>query len=76
MTTDTGEQSAPSSLPCYAHEIASVQWEYEDKLPEMEDVDYAHIFEWSEIRGGVRMFPYIAIYADADGSEARHFLGA
>lgn len=61
---------------CPAFEIASIQWEYEDNLPDMEGVEYDHLFERSEIRGGVRMFPYISIYSDADGTETRHFLGA
>ena len=69
------QQAAPVST-CYAFEVASVQWEYEDNLPEMEDVDYAHLFEKSEVRDGVRMFPYVSIYSDTDGTETRHFLGA
>lgn len=76
MSTNDAATAARSATDCYAHVIASVQWEYEDKLPEMDDVDYAHLFERSEIRNGVRMFPYISIYSDADGSETRHFLGA
>lgn len=60
----------------YPFEIASVQWEYEDQLPEMSDIEYDHLFEKSEVRGGVRMFPYISVYSDINGIETRHFLGA
>lgn len=73
---DPEPKSAPRSSHCYAFSVASVQWAYEDSLPEMDEVDYAHIFERSEVRGGVRMFPYISTYSDSDGTETRHFLGA
>ena len=65
------------SPACYLFEIASVQWEYEDMLPaSMDDIEYNHAFEKSEVRGGVRMFPYISIYSDDSGVETRHYLGA
>lgn len=35
------------------------QWEYEDNLPELSDEEFAAIFPLSEIRDGVRMYPFI-----------------
>ena len=61
---------------CYAFEVVSVQWEYEDNLPEMQDVDYDHLFEKSQVIDGVRMFPYISTYCNENGTETRHFIGA
>lgn len=56
-------------------EIYSVDWEYEDQLPEISDLEYDLLFVHSQIRGGVRMFPYIKIY-DNEGNGKRIYLGA
>jgi len=74
MNTTKNTKIAPSS---YLFEIASIQWEYEDMLPaSMTDEEYDHLFEKSEVRSGVRMFPYISTYSDINGIETRHYLGA
>lgn len=72
------EETAGSDCPeviCYTFEVHSVQWEYEDKLPEMSDVDYARLFERSEVRDGVRMFPYLEIYSNETGEATRLYFG-
>lgn len=60
------------------YEIYSLEWEYEDELPkDLSDIDYDHLFQYSEVRGGVRMFPFITIYTDiAKGETKRIYLGA
>lgn len=47
-----------------------VGWEYEDALPDyITDKLYDVMYPMSQIRDGVRMFPYIKI------DENKHFLG-
>jgi len=58
------------------YDIYSLEWEYEDQLPEsLTDIEYNHLFEYSEIKDGVRMFPFITIY-ELDGQPKRLYLGA
>jgi hypothetical protein len=38
-----------------------VEWEYEDQLPDMTGEEYLESFAKSEVRDGVRMFPYVEI---------------
>jgi len=57
--------------------LASVYWEYEDELPEgLSDVEFSHMFEYSEIRDGVRMYPFIKIYDNLTGVLTKIYLGA
>lgn len=49
--------------------IIAVFWEYEDQLPEMEDHEYDLIYPKSEIRDGVRMFPYVWVDKDDESGE-------
>lgn len=60
------------------YDIYSLEWEYEDNLPEyLSDIDYDHLFQYSEVRGGVRMFPFITIYTNqSTGETKRIYLGA
>ena len=53
-----------------------MKWEYEHKLPELTDVDYDHLFYCSEVRDGVRMFPYLEIYSNETGEATRLYFGA
>ena len=49
-------------------DIYSIEWEYEDKLPEgITDLEYDLMYPKSEIKDGVRMFPYIKVW-DMGGS--------
>ena len=57
------------------YELYSVEWTYEDALPKnLSDLEYDLMFEKSEIRDGVRMFPYITIYFNEDGMSKRFYL--
>jgi hypothetical protein len=58
-----------------SHEIYSLEWEYEDQLPEISDLEYDLMFEYSEIKDGVRMFPFITLYK-SNGEPYRIYLGA
>ena len=58
------------------YDVYSLEWEYEDKLPEnLSDIDFEHLFYYSEIKTGVRMYPFITIYS-LDGSSKRIYIGA
>ena len=53
--------SAPAvdrAAPCSPLETSDVRWEYEDELPEMEDVDFDAIFKASRV-DGVRLYPFV-----------------
>lgn len=56
-------------------ELYSIEWEFEDCLPEVSDLDYDLMFHYSRIVNGVRMFPFITIY-DHNGESKRIWLGA
>lgn len=59
------------------YDVYSLEWEYEDKLPEnLSDIDFEHLFYYSEIKNGVRMYPFITIYDDLTGECKRVYLGA
>jgi hypothetical protein len=75
-TQETSAMKTPSQTPPYSWQLDSVCWEYEDNLPDLDACEYDHLFEKSEIRDGVRMFPYIVVYSMTDGTPTRHFLGA
>lgn len=56
-------------------DIYSIEWEYEDKLPEgITDLEYDLLYPKSEIKDGVRMFPYIKVW-DMGGSHRICWLG-
>ena len=57
------------------HDIYSIQWEYEDDLPEMDDMEFDHVFHYSQVIDGVRQYPFITIY-QADGTCKKIYLGA
>ena len=41
----------------------TTEWIYEDKLPEcLDDADYDELYPQSEVRFGVRMFPYREVF--------------
>jgi hypothetical protein len=50
--------------------IIAIFWEHEDELPEMAKHEYDLIFPKSEVRDGVRMFPYVWIDKDDESGEA------
>jgi hypothetical protein len=54
-TKPPAELAAPSCSPL---ETSDVRWEYEDELPEMEDLDFDAIFKASRV-DGVRMYPFV-----------------
>lgn len=54
-----------------SYEIYSIEWEDERSLPEMSDVDQAHIEEYS--KNG--KYPFIRIY-DNHGNQKKIYLGA
>lgn len=57
------------------YDVYSIEWEYEDQLPEsLSDFEYSLMFHYSEIKSGVRMFPFITIY-QLDGQPKRIYLG-
>jgi hypothetical protein len=57
------------------YDLYAVEWEYEDMLPkDLSDLEYDLMFDKSEVRDGVRMFPYITMYSDYDGSSKRIYL--
>jgi hypothetical protein len=57
------------------YDLYTVEWEYEDMLPkDLSDLEYDLMFDKSEVRDGVRMFPYITIYSNEDGSSKRVYL--
>jgi hypothetical protein len=58
------------------YEIYSLQWEYEDQLPEMSDLDFDLIYEQSKVIDFVRMYPYITVYCNKTGISKRIYLGA
>ncbi len=45
-------------------QTSDVRWEYEDELPEMEDLDFAAIFKASRV-DGVRLYPFVE---DSEGN--------
>lgn len=53
--------------------ILCIQWEYEDQLPKMSKEEFNLIYAKSEIRDGVRMYPYVWIN-DGDEFETKAFL--
>ena len=57
--------------------VYSIEWEREDSLPKITDVEYGHLFEYSRVtQDGVRMFPFITTYDDETGEAIRIYLGA
>jgi hypothetical protein len=57
------------------YDLYSVEWEYEDMLPNsLSDLEYDLMFDKSEVRDGVRMFPYIKMYSDMHGTITRIYL--
>ena len=57
------------------YELYSVEWAYEDMLPEdLSDLEYDLMYDRSEVRDGVRKFPYITMYSNEDGSSKRIYL--
>jgi hypothetical protein len=49
------------------YDLYSVEWEYEDMLPkDLSDLEYDLMFGKSELRDGVRMFPYIIEHKEAE----------
>ncbi len=58
------------------YEVLSMEWEYEDKLPQnLTDIEYCLMHHYSAVLDGVRMFPFVTIYK-LDGSSYRIYLGA
>ena len=56
-------------------DIYTIEWENEDELPdECSDLDYALMYQKSEVREGVRMFPYIRVF-DNNGDFKKCYLG-
>ena len=51
--------------------VYSIEWEHEDKLPKITEVEYDHLFEYSKVIDGVRMFPFITTYEDETGNATR-----
>lgn len=55
--------------------ILYVHWEYEDKLPDnCPHGEFDSIFDKSEVRDGVRMYPYVWQCRD-DGTIFKAYLG-
>ena len=54
-------------------DLVGVEWEYEDQLPELNDLQYDLIYQKSELIGGVRKFPFVKIYDDK-GNPIRYYL--
>ena len=48
--------------------ILCIQWEYEDDLPKMIQEEFDLLYAKSEIRDGVRMYPYV--WTDDEHGEA------
>lgn len=59
------------------YDILSIEWEFEDNLPKnLSDIEFDHLFYYSEIKCGVRMYPFITLYDDLTGECKRIYLGA
>lgn len=54
--------------------MCSLYWEYEDMLPEMGDYEYSVIFDKSEVRDGVRMFPFVKIWNPTTLEHEKYYL--
>lgn len=53
----------------------AVQWEHEDELPKMEQCMFDLIFPKSEVRDGVRMYPFVWLaQVDESGARKRAYL--
>jgi len=57
-------------------EILSLEWEHEDQLPELTDVEYDLLCEYSKVIDGVRMFPYTKYWDHMNNEEVKAYLGA
>ena len=57
-------------------DILSLEWEYEDQLPELTDIEYSLLYEYSKIVDGVRMFPYTKYWDHVNDKEVKVYLGA
>ena len=59
-----------------SYDVYSLEWEYEDQLPKnLSDLEFDLMFHYSEIKDGVRMYPFITVYS-FDGSSKRIYIGA
>lgn len=60
------------------YEIYSLEWESERNLPELTDLEYDLIYQYSKVfEAGERKFPFITIYTDvAKGETKKIYLGA
>lgn len=53
-----------TSLPFLFHPgwtADDVAWEYEDQLPTVSNARFSEMYEVSEMRDGVRMYPFIVL---------------
>jgi hypothetical protein len=57
-------------------DILSMEWENEDQLPELTDLEYDLLYQYSKVVDGVRMFPYTKYWDHAEGRERKVYLGA
>lgn len=59
-----------------AIELFSIEWQSEDKLPEMTDLEYDLCYQQSKVVNEVRMFPFIRDWDQVKDRERVVFLGA
>lgn len=52
------EQNVEQNVRQEQESLQYIKWEYEDNLPNMPDHIYASMYTLSQVRDGVRMFPY------------------
>lgn len=57
-------------------DILSLEWEYEDQLPELSNLEYNLMYEYSKVVDGVRMFPYTKYWDHLADRECKVYLGA
>lgn len=57
-------------------EIWSMEWEYEDNLPELTDLEYDLMYQYSKLVDSVRMFPYTKYWCQCNDREIKVYLGA
>jgi hypothetical protein len=57
-------------------DILSMEWENEDQLPELTDLEYDLLYQYSKVVDGVRMFPYTKYWDHSKDRERKVYLGA
>jgi hypothetical protein len=55
-------------------DIRPIEWEYEDELPEMSNLEYKMIYNKSRIVYGFRMFPFVRDWDHEKNIERKIYL--